>query len=54
MADHMCKSANDKITKCTRRNAYSAPSHDLYGTHENLIPPYTVIPSPSILPRCRF
>ena len=26
------------MTKCTRRNAHSAPSHNLYGTHENSIP----------------
>src|ERR1700722_18962549 len=30
--------AYDKIAKCTCENAYSAPSHNLYGTHENSIP----------------
>ena len=32
------KSANDKIAKCNCGNAHSAPSHNLYGTHENSIP----------------
>jgi hypothetical protein len=27
-----------KIAKCTCGNAHSAPSHNLYGTHENSIP----------------
>jgi hypothetical protein len=26
------------MTKCTCGNAHSAPSHNLYGTHENSIP----------------
>jgi hypothetical protein len=31
------KSANDKIANCTCGNAYSAPLHNLYATHENSI-----------------
>jgi hypothetical protein len=32
------KNANDKITKCTFGNAYSAPLYNLYDIHENSIP----------------
>jgi hypothetical protein len=34
----MTKSANVKTAKCTCGNGYSAPLHNLYGTHENSIP----------------
>ena len=49
------KSAYAKIAQCTCGNAHSAPSHNLYGTHENSIPSFhrrvvaAILTSPSLI-----